>query len=363
MMRRFLHILFAVAALIFAVTVDIQAQDGTDQGLEFSTRVHNFGKISVAEGPKHCTFEFKNNTGKPIVINNVISSCGCTEPKWPRKPIMPGEEGKIEVTYLNDQGPYPFDKSITVYTSASAKPIILRISGLAYENERSMKEMFPVQIGLLAVKNNVIRGGQINQGNTKKGNFTIANLTGKDVKLSWGKMSPGLELSLPPDGIIKGNSIADIEWKIETGTKVNWGNTKYSAEVLSNGSKSPVKIEIEAMIVDNFSSLTKEEKNKASMVLAEKSSYNFGTVKKGSTATASFNLRNTGHSPLKIHKVEHPAELTVTVPSVIQAGEKFTLEAKVNSPIKKDEVIYTITLITNSPNRPLINLFIVGNTN
>ena len=363
MMRRFLHILFAVAALTFAVPADIQAQEVANQGLEFSTRTHNFGKISVSEGPKHCTFEFKNTSGKPIVINNVISSCGCTEPKWPKKPIMPGEEGKIEVTYLNDQGPYPFDKSITVYTSASTKPVILRISGLAYENERSMKEMFPVQLGLLAVKNNVIRGGQINQGNTKRGNFTIANLTGKDVKLAWGKMSPGLELSLPEGGIVKGNSIADIEWKIDTRNKENWGNTKYSAEVLYNGTKAPVAIEVEAMIVDNFQSLTKEEKNKASMVLAEKSSYNFGTVKKGSTVTATFNLRNTGHSPLVIHKVEHPADIKVNVPASIPAGGKFTLEAKTTSPVKKDEVIYTITLITNSPNRPLVNLFIVGNTN
>ena len=111
MMRRFLHILFAAAALTFAVPADIQAQEVANQGLEFSTRTHNFGKISVSEGPKHCTFEFKNTSGKPIVINNVISSCGCTEPKWPKKPIMPGEEGKIEVTYLNDQGPYPFATS------------------------------------------------------------------------------------------------------------------------------------------------------------------------------------------------------------------------------------------------------------
>ena len=280
-MKRFLHILILTTAIIMADMSHIQAQEKPAAGIEFSTRVHNFGKISVAEGAKHCTFEFRNTSDKPIVINNIISSCGCTTPKWPKKPIMPGEGGKIEVTYLNDQGPYPFDKSLTVYTSASPKPIILRITGLAYENERSMKEMFPMQFGPLAVKNYTIRGGQINQGNTKRGNFTIANLTGKDVKFSWGKLSPGLELSLPENGIIKGNSIADIEWKIDTGAKENWGNTKYSAEVLYNGTKAANKITVEVMVIDNFSSLTKEQKNKASMVLAENSSYNFGTAAKG----------------------------------------------------------------------------------
>ena len=358
-MKRFLHILMLATALILAQASHIQAQNSTEKGIEFNSRVHNFGKISVAEGAKHCTFEFRNTSDKPIVINNIISSCGCTTPKWPKKPIMPGEGGKIEVTYLNDQGPYPFDKSLTVYTSASPKPIILRITGLAYENERSMKEMFPMQFGPLAVKNYTIRGGQINQGNTKRGNFTIANLTGKDVKLSWGKLSPGLELSLPENGIIKGNSIADIEWKIDTGAKENWGNTKYSAEVLYNGTKAAEKITVEVMIIDNFNSLTKEQKNKASMVLAENSSFNFGTAEKGKSATATFNLRNTGHSPLVIHKIEHPKEIKIKAPSTVEAGSKFTLEATA-TPAKTGEAIYTITLVTNSPNRPLVNLFVTG---
>lgn len=358
-MKRFLHILIVAFAVIIAEVSGIQAQNNTTTGLEFNSIVYNFGKISVAEGAKHCTFEFKNTSDKPIVINNIISSCGCTTPKWPKKPIMPGEGGKVEVTYLNDQGPYPFDKALTVYTSASTKPIILRITGLAYENERSMKEMFPVQLGALAVKNNIIRGGQINQGNTKRGNFTIANLTGKDVKLSWGKTTPGLELSLPENGIVKGNSIADIEWKIDTGSKENWGNTKYTAEVLYNGTKASEKIAVEAMIIDNFGNLTKEQKNKASMVLAEKSSFNFGTTEKGKGTTATFNMRNTGHSPLVIHKIEHPKEITVKAPSTVEAGGKFTVEATA-TPAKTGEAIYTITLITNSPNRPLVNLFVTG---
>ena len=42
------------------------------------------------------------------------------------------------------------------------------------------------------------------------------------------------------------------------------------------------------------------------------------------------------------------------------AGEKFTFTAQVNTSASKGEVIATITLITNSPNRPLVNLFVTG---
>ena len=39
----------------------------------------------------------------PLVINEVIASCGCTIPKYDRRPIAPGQKGSIEITY-NGEG-------------------------------------------------------------------------------------------------------------------------------------------------------------------------------------------------------------------------------------------------------------------
>ncbi len=358
-MRKFLYILFFPIAIFISYCAAAQGSGQQEQAIEFTKKVHNFGKISVNEGAKHCTFEFRNTSQKPVVINNILSSCGCTTPIWPKKPIMPGESGKVEVTYLNDQGPYPFDKTLTVYTSASTKPIILRITGLAYEKERSMKEMFPTAIGPLGVKNNVIRGGQIAQGKSKSGNLRIANISNKSVEVKFAQVSPGLEISIEPK-IIPGNGIADITYTVNTAAVKEWGNTTFSAYIVCNGTRAATPLSIECMILDNFSNLTKEEKNKAPMVLAENSSFNFGTVKKGEKVKATFNLRNTGHSPLLFHKIEKKDEIAVTVNDKVQQGEKFALEAVLDTKGCSGEVIYTLTLITNSPNRPLVNLFITG---
>lgn len=358
MMRKKINILILIVALIFANGY-VLAQNSVQQAITFTKTVHNFGKISIAEGAKHCTFEFKNTSDKPIVINNILSSCGCTTPQWPKKPIMPGESGKVEVTYLNDQGPNPFDKTLTVYTSASPKPIILRITGLAYENEKSMKEMFPVSVGVLGMKNNTLRGGQIAQGNSKSGGAKIANVSNKSITVKFTDITPGLSISVEPQ-TIEANGIAEISYTIDTKAAKNWGNTTYSAAVLCNGVKAPAKINVESMIVDNFSTLTKEEKNKASMVLATSSSYNFGEVEKGKEVVATFNLRNTGYSPLEIYKIESEKEVIVNSPQNVAAGEKFTVTAKIDTSKCSGEEIFTITLVTNSPNRPLVNLFVTG---
>ena len=359
MMKYRICILLALVASLFCTGISAQNQPVVPQAIEFNKKVHNFGKVSVNDGALHCFFEFSNTSDKPVVINNIISSCGCTEPVWPKKPIMPGESGKVEVTYLNDQGPYPFDKTLTVYTSASTKPIILRITGLAYANERSLKEMFPASIGQLGLKKEIIRGGQIAQGNSKGGNFQIANISKNSVTVKFANVSPGLEISVDPQTIPAGET-AEVNYTIDTKAKLNWGATTYTADVLCNGTKVQPQLKVECMIIDNFSQMTKEQKGKGSMMLAVNSSFNFGTITKGKAVTAEFQLRNTGQSPLVLHKIDAPANVKVTSPTTIAPGEKFKLTANVNTSACSGEEIITLTLITNSPNRPIVNLFITG---
>ena len=64
--------------------------------IEFPQKSFNFGDLQEGEIVSH-TFHFKNTGTKSLVIHNVEASCGCTTPKYDKKPIPPGGEGKIEV--------------------------------------------------------------------------------------------------------------------------------------------------------------------------------------------------------------------------------------------------------------------------
>ena len=99
-------------------------------GASFDKLVHDFGKVSEKDGPLSCTFTFNNNSDEPVSILAVISSCGCTDISWTRETIAPGSKGTVTATYSNDEGPYPFDKVLRVYTSSEKKPIILHIKGV-----------------------------------------------------------------------------------------------------------------------------------------------------------------------------------------------------------------------------------------
>ena len=93
---------------------------------EIKDKSFNFGDLAEGEIVTH-TFHFKNTGKKSLVIQNIESSCGCTTPKYDKKPIPPGGEGKIEVEF-NSSGRYGKQyKVINIFANVPEKVIELKI--------------------------------------------------------------------------------------------------------------------------------------------------------------------------------------------------------------------------------------------
>ena len=97
--------------------------------IQFDKTVHDFGEISTKAGKQTCTFTVINDADEELSIFAVVPSCGCTDVVWTREAIAPGAKGEIKATYTNDEGTGTFDKTLTVYTSAQKKPVILHLKG------------------------------------------------------------------------------------------------------------------------------------------------------------------------------------------------------------------------------------------
>ena len=126
---------FATILFLF-VAVSFNAQE-----FKFEKETIDYGKIAKgANGEK--TFVFTNTGDKPLIIKNIQSSCGCTVPKKPENPIMPGEKGEIKVSYdTNRLG--GFSKSITIFSNAKKERKVIRIKGIvtnstSLEKKKSM---------------------------------------------------------------------------------------------------------------------------------------------------------------------------------------------------------------------------------
>jgi hypothetical protein len=109
-------------AVFCFITLSANAQE-----FKFETASIDYGKIEKGSEKKR-VFEFTNIGDAPIIIAQVVSTCGCAVPKKPEKPIMPGQKGLIEVSYdTNRVG--GFSKMFTVVSNAKAKRKTLKIKG------------------------------------------------------------------------------------------------------------------------------------------------------------------------------------------------------------------------------------------
>ena len=108
------------------LAINVQAQEKKAK-IEFKTETVDYGEIKKgSDGIR--IFEFTNTGEIPLIISKVSSSCGCTIPKKPEEPILPGKTGEIQVKYdTNRVG--PIRKAITVISNAETPTIVLKIKG------------------------------------------------------------------------------------------------------------------------------------------------------------------------------------------------------------------------------------------
>ena len=121
MMKKAVLLLF-----VGLLALSVSAQEKTAK-IEFKTETVDYGEITKgSDGVR--VFEFKNTGDAPLIISKVSSSCGCTIPKKPEGPIMPGASGEIQVKYdTNRVG--PIRKAITVISNADTPTKVLKIKG------------------------------------------------------------------------------------------------------------------------------------------------------------------------------------------------------------------------------------------
>ncbi len=144
-MKKIITLLF-IGLLTFSInaqekTVAEPVQDPNAPAFEFETEVIDYGKIDLnADGVR--VFKFKNVGKSPLIISNIKSSCGCTVPKKPTEPIMPGATGEIEVKYATNR-PGGFSKTITVNSNATEPAKQLRIKGIVIKPESAVEKVRP----------------------------------------------------------------------------------------------------------------------------------------------------------------------------------------------------------------------------
>lgn len=330
--------------------------------LEFSPSVWDFGEIREENGRVSHTFTGENRTDKPLVILDVVASCGCTVPQFSRKPIAPGDRTQITVTFDPADRPGIFTKKLGVYSSDRRKIAELTIRGRVEPRPRSIEELYPVAtLGGLRLNTTLCAFSYLYPGREVHSAVEFVNTGDRPLQLELRpRIRSGLLRVNCPQTIAPGQQGSiDLGYLIPEQAP-RYGTIRDALEIFVDGRSDRTTIAAHGIGIDPPSGA----KDRAPKAVISENMLKFGAVKRSAPIRRlSFGLENTGGGDLIIRAVECGEGIGSTLrPGIrIRPGESFEAQITLD-PSKRDYGLMTdhVVVITNDPERPMRRLRITA---
>ncbi len=354
-----------VSLLVLTLVGLFQLQAQKAPYIEFESIEYDYGKIKESDGMAYGVFNFTNTGGSPLVITDVKPSCGCTSPEWTREPIAPGKTGYIKSGYNPQNRPGAFNKTIRVTSNAENNTVILRIKGDVIPREKGIEDFYPIEMGGLRLSTNHVALQRITVKEVKTDTVEIYNPSDKDVAIAFQRVPEHLAIKAIPT-TIKPQGKGKVIVTYNAPKKNDWGFLIDRVPIVFNGEYDPrdrsKNLTISADIQDDFSNLSEKELANAPVVVFDQKVYDFGTLNQGETTSNRFSFRNEGKTDLIIRKVKTSCGCTAVAPDdkIIKPGQESKIDVTFRSAGKKGKQNQTVTIITNDPKTPQINLKVTG---
>lgn len=106
---------------------------GDKVGVSVDTLAYDFGTIYEDSPNVRRVFTIANTGNDAVAILSAAASCGCTKPKYQKKPFKPGESSQIQVTFVPSGQSGEVNKDVKVRlknASGKTETLNLRLKGV-----------------------------------------------------------------------------------------------------------------------------------------------------------------------------------------------------------------------------------------
>jgi hypothetical protein len=343
-------LLLFTSLLIFGATAFAQY---AQTKMQLSATEHDFGTFKEEAGRQTFDFIVTNTGTDPLVIQNVVASCGCTTPEWTKQPIPAGAKGKVTAIYDPKDRPGAFNKTLSVYSNSKPEVVVLTIKGDVTPREKTVEELFTFPVGALRFESNHLAFTNVKKNEKKIRIMQLINTSSAPVKLEFDVLPPYLALKANPETLKPGQK-GLVEGTYDATKNQGWGNVSDMVKIKLNGvAQENVFYYVSANLVEDFSSLSKEELANAPVFKIASTTYDLGKIKGSTQNEVEFKFTNEGKSDLLLRNIRATCGCTAIQQGNqgvgIKPGESSSIKAVFNSGSYKGKVTKAIYVYTNDP--------------
>ena len=308
----------------------------------------------VFSKPVTAEFVLKNDGRKPLVINNVLKSCGCTEVDYPKTSIAAGESFVIKAVYDAKQMG-TFTKQVCLYTNADEEPFILSMRGKVVGSVVDFAGSYDEMLGVIKSDAQEVEFDDVNRGDRPVQRIHIFNPTEKMMEPVVMHLPNYLQATVSPSRVAPHRS-AEITFVLDSKKLRDFGlnqTSVYLGERPGDKIAPEKEIVVSAVLLPSFDKLTAEQKEQAPKVELSTTDLNLGSFNGKKKRKGEILVTNQGKSVLDIRSMQmFTMGLQVQLKkSKIQPGETVKMKVTaVAADLKKSRAKHPrILMITNDP--------------
>lgn len=343
-MKRIAFVFLLMASGVIAMSQPVMKLSETD---------HDFGTFKEEDGRQKFDFVVMNTGNQPLVIKNIVASCGCTTPEWTKSPIAPNGTGKITAIYDPVNRPGAFNKTLSVYTNSKPELTVLVIKGDVIPREKTVEEVYTFEVGNVRFESNHLAFTNVKKTEKKIRVMQIINNSDTPAKIEFERVPEYLSIKAEPETLKPGQK-GIIQGTYDATKNSGWGNLSDLVRVKINGvSQDKVYFYVSANLVEDFSKLSKEEMANAPVFKVTSSNVDLGKIPGATKKDVEFVFTNEGKSDLVIRHIRSTCGCTAIQEGTqgvgIKPGQKSSIKATFNSGSYKGKVTKAIYVYTNDP--------------
>lgn len=308
----------------------------------------------VFRKPVTAEFVLKNDGHKPLVINNVLKSCGCTEVDYPKTGIAAGESFVIKAVYDAKQMG-TFTKQVCLYTNADEEPFILSMRGKVVGSVVDFAGSYDEMLGVIKSDAQEVEFDDVNRGDRPVQRIHIFNPTDELLEPVVMHLPSYLHAFVSPSKVAPRHS-AEISFVLDSKKLRDLGlnqTSVYLGERPGDKIAPEKEIVVSAVLLPGFENMTPTKKALAPKIEMSATDLNLGSFNGKKKLKGEILITNKGKSELDIRSMQmFTMGLQVNLKkSKIQPGETVKMKVTaVAADLKKSRVRHPrILMITNDP--------------
>ncbi len=311
--------------------------------------------------PVTAEFQMKNDGNAPLVIERVLSSCGCTTVDYPKRRIAPGENFVVKATYDAKQMG-TFYKQIGICAQGASSPFTLTMRGRVVETISNFDGSYDYALGMLKADAQEVEFDDVNKGDRPVQRIHIFNPTEQVMEPVVMHLPAYLTAQVSPSKVAPHHS-AVVSLILDSKRLHDFGLNQTSVYLGANpGDKisSDKEVVVSAVLLPSFENMTEEQKAQAPQISLSTENLDLGSFGRKKKLKGEILITNTGKSELEIRSMQmFTMGLQVSLgESKIKPGESEKLKVTaVAADLKKARAKRPrILMITNDPDHPKVTI-------